>query len=225
MPQLRTLTDQVELITFDCYGTLIDWESGIRAALAEVGVPHRMLNEVVDAYVRTEAAVEQQAYRPYREIQAATLRLLAGDFDFPLGPERANILAQQLPAWLPFPDTNAALKRLRTKYRLGILSNIDRDLLAATRVHFDVDFDPVVTAEDVRAYKPAHLHFLRVIQQYAERSRVLHVAQSLYHDGVPASELGLNYVWINRYGGRDRQGVPKVAEFADLASLADALGV
>jgi len=91
-------------------------------------------------------------------------------------------------------------------------------------VHFDVDFDPVVTAEDVRSYKPAHPHFMRVIQQFSDRNRVLHVAQSLYHDGVPAAELGLNYVWINRYHGKDRQHVPMLGEFPSLAALADELG-
>jgi 2-haloacid dehalogenase len=223
MSQLRSRADQFELLTFDCYGTLIDWEAGIRSCLEGIGVPVRQLSEVVEAYVRTEAAVEQQAYRPYREVQATTLALLARDFDFRVAEGDQHALSAQLPAWRPFADTNAALQRLRRRYRLGILSNIDRDLLAGTRAHFQVEFDEIVTAEDVRAYKPAHPHFLSAIQKLGDRARMLHVAQSLYHDGVPAAELGLNYVWINRYGGKNTQAVPSIAEFADLASLADAL--
>jgi 2-haloalkanoic acid dehalogenase type II len=225
MSEITRLADKFELLTFDCYGTLIDWEAGIRSSLASLGVPEEQRCQVVAAYVRTEAAVEQQGYRSYREVQAATLELLARDFDFGLPDDRRHALSHDLPGWRPFPDTNAALERLRSKYRLGILSNIDRDLLAATCAHLDVDFDTVITAEDVHSYKPAHPHFLRVIQQVGDRNRVLHVAQSLYHDGVPASELGLHYVWINRYGNQAARNVPMLAEFADLAGLADALGV
>jgi len=225
MSQLARLAETLDLITFDCYGTLIDWEQGIRGCMTELGAPANLLRTLVDAYVRTEAAVEQQPYRPYREIQAMTLELLARDFVLPLNHDRRHVLSEHLPSWRPFADTNAALARLAKRFRLGILSNIDRDLLSATRRHFSVEFDLVVTAEDVQSYKPAHPHFLRMIQQVSDRGRVLHVAQSLYHDGVPAGELGLHYVWINRYHGKSSKGVSMLAEFADLESFAGALEV
>lgn len=224
MSDIQQLASRFELLTFDCYGTLIDWEAGIRQVLRQLGVPQNALDAVCQAYVRNEAAVEQQGYRPYREVQAAVLRLLSRDFDFRVSDDQSGLLSACLPEWRPFADTNAALRRLQSRYRLGILSNIDRDLFAATQAHFDVNFDLVITAEDVQAYKPAHPHFLRMIQQVGDRSRVLHVAQSLYHDGAPAAELGLNYVWINRYQGKRRGGVPMLEEFPDLVSLADALG-
>jgi 2-haloacid dehalogenase len=133
------------------------------------------------------------------------------------------LLAETLPEWRPFPDTNEALRRLKDRYRLGILSNIDQDLFTETARHFEVDFDVVVTAEDVRSYKPGHLHFLKLIEDYADSDSVLHVAQSLYHDGRPAGDLNIAFVWINRYNEVNTEGVTPLAEYPDLKSLADAV--
>jgi len=128
-----------------------------------------------------------------------------------------------LPGWPAFGDTNEALRRLKSKYRLGVLSNIDSDLFAGTVKTFDVDFDFVITAQDVQSYKPAHGHFLTMFDRYGPKDRVLHVAQSLLHDGGPARELGLAYAWINRYNQRNDSDVTPMIECADLKSLADAI--
>ena len=214
-------------LTFDCYGTLIDWEAGLRSALAELfgeAALDGRATEVFDAYVEAEAAVEEEAYRPYREVLAEAARRVATLFDVELANDPDPLMGDRLRDWCPFADTNEALKRLAARYRLGILSNIDGDLLDATLRHFDVPFDFTVTAENVRAYKPAHLHFLRFLNAHGGREGGLHVGQSLFHDGVPAAQLDLPFVWINRRGqappgGSD--GPRPIAIYPDLASFAD----
>ena len=212
------------VIAFDCYGTLIDWAAGLRGSLDAVfgETVAQLGTELFEAYVQLEAVVEAEPYRPYREVLAATAERLAQRYGLELPPGRARRLAETLPEWRPFPDTNAALARLKEHYRLGVLSNIDRDLFAGTARHFDIEFDFVVTAEDVRSYKPAPGHFHRLLEDCAEQETVLHVAQSLYHDGIPAAELGMAYVWINRYRGVNDTTARPVAEYPDLKSLADA---
>ncbi len=223
MNQLRSIRDSLKLITFDCYGTLIDWHKGLREALARLAGEDRA-EEIVRSYVRQEAAIEQDGYRPYRRVLADTLTALSRMYGFSLPDEEAQALADSLPNWQPFPDTNEALVRLKRRYRLGILSNIDRDLLAGTCRHFRVDFDFVVTAEDVNAYKPAHPHFIRM-QQHARMlgGEAIHAAQSIYHDGRPTGQLAIPFVWINRYAEPNRGEVPQLAEFPTLAAFADAL--
>jgi 2-haloalkanoic acid dehalogenase type II len=214
----------VGTITFDCYGTLIDWRAGLQSSLAELfelafcDLPDGLF----DAYVQTEAEVEGGAYQSYRRVLTATAERLAKRFNFDLPPGLAELLAETLPHWAPFADTNEALVRLKRRYRLGVLSNIDRDLFAGTALQFDVEFDFVVTAEDVQSYKPGQAHFQWLLSRHIEHDRVLHVAQSLFHDGVPAQGLGIAFVWINRYKEVNTTAVRPLAEFADLKSLADA---
>ncbi|HWP43326.1 MAG TPA: haloacid dehalogenase, partial [Blastocatellia bacterium] len=130
-----------------------------------------------------------------------------------------------VPAWTPFADTNAALERLASRFELGILSNIDDDILDATRKHFTVDFALVVTAEQVRSYKPGHAHFLEAKRRAGAR-RLLHAAQSYFHDVVPASQLGIPVVWVNRNAETIPEGGARPTyEVPDLASLAGTLGV
>jgi len=211
-------------ITFDCYGTLIDWSAGLWQSFAAIFGPvvAERKQEWFEAYVRVEAEVESGPYRSYREILAVVTERLAREFDLPLPAGREAKLAEMLPGWAPFPDTNAALTRLKKRFRLGVLSNVDKDLFAGTAKQFDVEFDFVVTAEDVRSYKPAHGHFQRLIDSHGDIETALHVAQSLYHDGAPANKLGLAFVWINRYKELNNTGVRPLAEFPDLRSFADA---
>lgn len=201
-----------DVITFDCYGTLIDWESGIADAFRAAGV-NRDREELLRAYAEAERSVEREAYRPYREVLAeAASRVTGGDGAF---------MPESLPRWTPFPDTNAALERLRAAgYQLGILSNTDDDLLAATRRHFTVDFDLLVTAQQVRSYKPAHGHFLAAREAIGGKCW-LHAAQSNFHDIAPATELGIPNAWVNRHG--QRGGVTPTVEVRDLNELADLL--
>lgn len=223
MTTLEDALRRTETITFDCYGTLIDWAAGLKAAFEEIfgaGVAAR-IPSLFDAYVDIEAEVESRPYRPYRAVLAEVVQEVARRFDLSLAPGRAEILTERLPGWKPFPDTNAALTRLKQRYRLGVLSNIDRDLFAATAKHFTVEFDFVITAQDVRSYKPFTMHFRRAIADRGPQESLLHVAQSLYHDGVPAAELDIAFVWINRYNHPNATNVKPVAAFADLQSFAE----
>jgi 2-haloacid dehalogenase/putative hydrolase of the HAD superfamily len=211
-----------DIVTFDCYGTLIDWESGIAEAFAraarEDGVVLRS-EDVLRTYASTEPLVQRERYRPYREVLAETALRVAHS----LGWRRADpsFLATSLPSWRPFPDTNGALQRLRDAgFLLGILSNVDDDLLTATRRHFSVSFDLVVTAQQVRRYKPAPDHFETAKKWIADR-RWLHAAQSNFHDVAPATALGIATAWVNRHG--EAGGVRPTMEVRNLDELANAL--
>ena len=215
-----------DVITFDCYGTLIDWERGIRDAFrraaAEDGI---MIDEedVIRTYSGTEAVVENERYRRYRDVLWETAARTAHALGWPIARERAGFLADSLPGWQPFADTDEALKRLRgAGIALGILSNVDNDLLNLTRRHFSADFEFVVTAEQVRSYKPGFAHFEEARKQVGDR-RWLHAAQSNYHDIVPANALGIPTAWINRRRQQALPGGDPSLEFDDLAGLAAAV--
>jgi len=217
---------QPEIVTFDCYGTLIDWNGGIAGALGAEG--ERQGREVdaqtiLAAYHAAEPRVQAEGYRTYREI----LTLLEAEIAAELGwdpPADPGYLADGLPAWRPFDDTNRSLRRLADAgIRLGILSNIDDDLLAGTRRHFDVDFDLLVTAQQVRSYKPAPAHFERALATFGGgRDRLLHAAQSYFHDVRPARELDITTVWVNRLAEPVPEGGPApTADVADLDAAVD----
>src|SRR5437588_1525105 len=214
-----------DVITFDCYGTLIDWESGIanafRNAAAADGVTLTR-EAVLRAYADTEHHVQAQGYRPYRDILRDTAVRVAAVLGWPLTVERAGFLAGSLPSWQPFPDTNPALERLAAVSRLGILSNIDDDLLAATREHFTVGFDIIVTAQQVRSYKPGHAHF-RTARDLIGTASWLHAAESNFHDIVPTNVLGIDNAWINRQRQKELPGGTPKYKFDDLAGLARAM--
>jgi 2-haloalkanoic acid dehalogenase type II len=202
-----------DIITFDCYGTLIDWESGIRAAFAAAGVDG---DAALRAYADVEFVVENEKYRSYRDVLRETASRIAPHV-------KTTFLVDSLPSWKPFRDTNPALERLhRAGIRLGILSNVDDDLIAATRKHFTVDFDLVITAQQVRSYKPGHAHFVTARQRIG-KAKWLHAARSNLHDIIPANQLGIANAWINRHGDKARAGGTPTYEFRDLAGLADAM--
>ncbi|HYS55013.1 MAG TPA: HAD-IA family hydrolase [Thermoanaerobaculia bacterium] len=202
---------QFDVITFDCYGTLIDWRSGICGAFVAQGLDG---DASLRKYSEIEPIVEREQYRSYREVLGETASRIAPGI-------KANFLADSLPSWKPFPDTNPALERLRgAGIRLGILSNVDDDLLAETRKHFTVDFDLLITARQVRSYKPGHAHFLTARQRIGD-SKWLHAAQSNLHDIAPARALGIANAWINRHA--EKGGLRPTYEFRDLKGLADAM--
>jgi 2-haloalkanoic acid dehalogenase type II len=217
-----------DVVTFDCYGTLIDWERGIgdafAAAAAAAGVALDR-GQVLAAYAAIEHVVEAEGYRDYRSVLTETTRRVAGGLGWSLAGEQAGFLADSLPSWPPFPDTNPALERLvQAGYRLGILSNVDDDLLAGTRRHLAVEFALVVTAQQVGAYKPAPHHFetaRRRLGATAADGRWIHAAQSYFHDVVPARELGIPVAWINRKGERPTGSARADREFRTLTELAD----
>lgn len=220
------MESEFDIITFDCYGTLIDWESGIVNALqaeaARAGVALDR-GQIIEAYMAEEPAVEAQPYRLYRDVLGETARRVAASLGLEVARDRAGFLAESLPDWQPFPDTNPSLERLARKFALGILSNTDDDLLEATLRHFTVDFALIVTAEQVKSYKPAHAHFVEGLRRAGGR-RLLHAAQSYYHDVTPASEMNIPVVWVNRKNERVKEGGPRPSdETPDLAALADLL--
>jgi 2-haloalkanoic acid dehalogenase type II len=213
-----------DVITFDCYGTLIDWEDGISTAFAQAAAAEAWpldRTQILQAYAELEPGVEAAPYRLYRDVLTETAQRAAERLGWPLSRERARFLADSLPSWPPFADTNPALERLvGAGYRLGILSNIDDDLLADTRHHFTVTFDLIVTAQHVGSYKPALNHFAEARRRLGGK-RWLHVAQSYFHDVVPARALGVPVAWINR----KHQAAPDAGradhEFHTLTELAD----
>lgn len=221
-----------EILTFDCYGTLVDWESGIARALGAL-LSQRGLDldreRLLALYADFEPAAQAGEFKPYREVLAAVVDRFGERFGFePTASERGS-LAASLGDWSVFPDTRAALASLAKHYRLAVLSNIDDDLFAATAGHLGVAFDTVITAQQVGSYKPAPGHFLAALEELGSRERILHVAQSLFHDVAVARELGIATVWVNRRQGRDGGATPPSAarpdlEVPDLASLASLIG-
>jgi 2-haloacid dehalogenase len=208
--------------TFDCYGTLIDWNAGIRGQLEELfGVEDAPA--LLQRYHELEPEIQEEAYRSYAEVMTLAVERLSQETGRTLPEGESNALARSLPEWPPFDEVPASLAELRHRgWNLAILSNSDRDLIAASERRLGVPFDLAIVAEDVHSYKPAHGHWERFYEvTTADRDRHVHVAQSHFHDIVPASELGLTTVWVNRLG---EEGDPEpTREIPDLASLPDTL--
>jgi len=218
------MTTDIDYVTFDCYGTLIDWEGGIRNAFLQAAAENGIrldADQVISMYSQVEPVVERERYRRYRDVLAETSRRVANALGWRV--QYDGFLADSLPSWKPFADTNPALKRLHdANIRLGILSNIDDDLIAATRRHFDTDFDLVVTAQQVGSYKPAMMHFLTARERLGD-AKWLHAGQSNFHDIVPTNALGVRNAWINRRKQQPLPGGNPTMEFSDLTGLANAL--
>ena len=218
------MTRAYDVVTFDCYGTLIDWEDGIVSAFTREAAADGVSldrSRIIGAYHQVEPTVEAERYESYRDVLARTARRVADRLGWELSEERSRFLPESLPDWSPFPDTNPALVDLAAAgYRLGILSNVDDDLLERTRTHFPVDFEIIVTAAQVRSYKPAPGHFLQARRRIGA-ARWLHAAQSWFHDVVPAHELGIPVAWVNRKSERRSEDSEPDAEVANLTGLSD----
>lgn len=212
-----------EYLTFDCYGTLIDWRGGIADAFSRLGaVVDQPIDrdQVLDLHARIEPEVQRQDFRSYAQVLDLTAARIAAELGLEIPDDLRHFLSESLSRWQPFQDTGSALERLREAgYRLGILSNVDDDLLAGTLQHFPVEFDLLVTAQQVGSYKPAPGHFLQARQQIGEAAW-LHAAQSFFHDVQPAVELQLPVVWINRLHEDPYSAARPLAVFPDMASFA-----
>jgi 2-haloacid dehalogenase len=228
--------NRFEVLTFDCYGTLIDWEAGILSALRPILSAHgKQIDDatLLKLYGDFEQRSEQGKFHPYREVLESVVRQFGDELRFTPTVEEARSLPDSLATWQPWPDTVAALRQLKTRFRLAILSNVDDDLFALTRPKLEVDFDEVITAQQAQAYKPSlKLFELALSRIHAPAHRVLHVGQSVYHDVIPAQALGLATVWVNRPSARSGVGAVKAAEarpdltvtsLAELAKLESAL--
>ena len=190
-------------LTFDCFGTLIDWRHGI-GTTGELLFPGRG-EDFLEAYIELEAEVEEGPFKRYRAVLAETTRRAAKRLDLDLKPDDATALVSTIPHWPPFPDVGPALTELRREgWRLALLTNCDRDLIAQTQRRLPVSFDAAVTAEDVSAYKPNHAHFKLFQSTFGSSAGAwIHVAQSYFHDIRPAHELGITRVWVNRHRAPD----------------------
>jgi 2-haloacid dehalogenase len=204
--------------TFDCYGTLIDWDSGIRRTLARVW-PEVDSDRLFHRYHDGEHRVEAGRDIPYRQVLRETLLTIAEAEELEVPPGDEDALAESLPSWRPFPEVNGSLAELRDRgWRIAVLSNSDPDLLSSSLKTIGVEVDVRITAQEARAYKPASAHWDTFFRDtMADRERHVHVAASLYHDVEPCAQLGLPCVWINRLD--ESSDLPRAGELPNLAGL------
>jgi 2-haloacid dehalogenase len=205
-----------EILTFDCYGTLINWEEGILRCLHHIlAIYGKDADDatILQLYGDFEAQAEQGEYRSYRKVLHHVVRQFGEHFGFVPRDREADSLPESLKEWKPWPDTVEALRQLHGHFRLAIISNVDDDLFAATHPQLEVEFEQVITAQQARAYKPSLKIFELALSRIgAPAHRVLHVGQSLYHDVIPAQSLGLATVWVNRPSERSGVGAVKSVE-------------
>jgi 2-haloacid dehalogenase/putative hydrolase of the HAD superfamily len=195
------LPKDVKFVTFDCYGTLIDWETGVYDAFQKEADRDGFTidrDALIPRFVEVQRDIQRGSYELYAEVLRRTAVKVASELGWELEPSRSNFLPNSVPAWAPFRETNAQLERFSKKYELGILSNIDDKLLGATRRHFRVDFDLVVTAQQVRSYKPDPAHFKECERRIGGKKGWVHITSSYYHDVEPCVKLKVPVIWVNR---------------------------
>ena len=222
----------VDALTFDCYGTLVDWEAGIARGLgvmlASQGITADV-EELLERFAGHESALEAGPYRRYREILAEAGRRIGRDYGVEPSDDAVEAFGASVGEWPAFPDSAAALARLAERFRLGVITNCDDDLFAQSNRRLGVTFDWIVTAEQAGSYKPDPRNFELAFERIdVPRERIVHVAQSLFHDHVPAKALGMTTVWIDRRRDRPGFGATPPADatpdlvLPDMASLAAA---
>ncbi len=231
--------EKYDALTFDCYGTLIDWEAGIARALRPVIAAHGIYVEdakLMDLYAEIEKDEKWGEYRLYRDVLRSTVQGICGRLGFIPSQSESECLAESLENWRPFADTVNALRRFQRRYMLCIISNVDDDLFEGTARRLGVQFDRVVTAEQARSYKPMHNNFAMAVEYLGvPKERVLHVAESVSMDIVPAKAFGMGTVWVNRNAGTGRAGSASGnpsgessgadLEVPDLKTLAELMGL
>jgi 2-haloacid dehalogenase len=225
-------------ISFDCYGTLIDWEAGILPVLRTVLANHDQSlpdADILELYGEFEADAESGPYQRYRDVLQSVVRAFAKRFHFEATSAEILSLYESVPKWPPFSDSVPALRERQKRYKLVIISNIDDDLFAETRKHLEAEFEQVITAEQARSYKPSVNNFQMALRTLAiSADQLCHAGQSIYHDVVPARSLGISTVWVNRKSARPGVGAVRASaalaseklpdlEVPDLASLAAAV--
>ena len=215
------------LITFDCYGTLIDWESGMKNALRNLTKRRNIsfdIESLPERYIEIELEIEKEGYRKYKEVLGLGVRRLFEEKGIMLSSEEEKIFADSINTWPPFNETTEVLRKIKGKYKLAILSNIDEDLIKHSIKLIGVEFDGVITAEQLKSYKPSHGHWKRMMDVFKiPKENVLHVAASYVHDIVPAKELGFQAVWINRKDEKLKGSIKPDYEFRDLRPLVNFL--
>lgn len=212
-------------LTFDCYGTLIDWRAGIEKALtAAAGGTPLSGQELLKAYLAAEKD-EEAGYKKYREVLRRSVLSMSAAVGVKVNEEGARSFAASVPTWPAFPDTGEFLREMGSRgYKRYILSNVDDDLLEGTIKNNNLEVDGFVTAEEVGAYKPETAHWAEFMRRTgATKDQVLHVAQSVYHDIIPTQRLGLASAWVNRYGEVLPQGASPLLISDSLANLSGVL--
>ncbi len=200
-----------DALTFDVYGTLIDWETGIASWLRPFSDASD--DELLEAFARHEAELEAGPYLPYREVLAEAMRRVGRDFGFAVSDAQAAAFGASVGVWPAFADSAAALASLQRRFRLGVITNCDDDLFAQSNRRLGVEFDWAITAQQAGGYKPRPENFALAFERIdVPRERILHVAQSLFHDHAPAKALGMTTVWIDRRQGREGFGATPPAE-------------
>lgn len=227
--------DKYEVLSFDCYGTLIDWESGILASLKPVLAAHSIDlddDSILTLYGELESEAERGDFIKYRDVLRRVMQYLGDRLGFEPSASELDHLGNTLKDWPAFPDSPDALATLKKRYKLAIISNVDNDLFAGSNRHLKVEFDWIISAEKVKSYKPALRHFEIALDEFAiAAEKQLHVAQSLYHDIGPANQMGLDCVWVNRRHGRESSGATPPAtskpdlEVPDLKTLVSLMGL
>src|SRR5437588_9376295 len=219
----------VSFVTFDVYGTLIDWETGIYEAFAAEAARDDFEIEravLMQLFHEISREIESGSYELYAEVLRRTAIEIAKRLDWPLEPSRSGFLPDSVQRWTPFRETNAQLQKLSKKYKLGLLSNIDDKLLGQTRRHIPTDFDLVVTAQQVRSYKPEPAHFTECARRIGGKRGWVHVASSHYHDVVPCVKQRVPVIWVNRSKQKLASSQKKpTAEVTNLSAAAKLLGV
>ena len=222
--------DRYEWLSFDCYGTLVDWETGISTAVAAALTPHgvsRTPAEILALFADAEPKAQTaQGYREYRPVLRDVIALIGVELGIGFSESELGSLADSLPNWPVFPDAADALHALQSRYRLAIISNVDDDLFAGSARSLGIDFDAVITSQQVGAYKPDLRGFNTALERMGcDKERWLHVGESLYHDIGPANRMGIASVWVNRPdrggGTRHTDATPDlvVSDLAELAAM------
>jgi 2-haloacid dehalogenase len=223
------LPKEVRFVTFDCYGTLIDWETGVYDAFqAEAERDGFTVDRdaLIPLFIKVQSEIQHGSYELYAEVLRRTAVRVAKELGWDLEPSRSNFLPASVPAWPPFRETNAQLERFAKSYQIGILSNIDDKLLGATRRHFRVDFDLVVTAQQVRSYKPDPAHFKEAARRMEGKRGWVHIGSGYEADVEPCIKQKVPVIWVNRRGEELEAGQKKpTEEVKTLRDAAKLLGV
>ncbi|MFC1554809.1 haloacid dehalogenase type II [candidate division KSB1 bacterium] len=227
--------DGIKVISFDCYGTLIDWETGLLDVLKLILGQHGVElddTEILEKFAEFESEEEKKSYRSYRKVLHSVMQQFGMKYGFFLDKSEENAIVDSIQMWQPFDDTVVSLQALQKKYKLSIITNIDNDLFAGTFMSLGVNFEQIITSENVKSYKPDIKNFEFALENIGvTKDELLHVSVSLYHDIMPAESIGVKTVWINRRHGKEGSGAtPRVLkkpdyEFPDLKTFVIGAGI
>jgi 2-haloacid dehalogenase len=221
--------EMFEVLTFDCYGTLIDWESGIASTMGKMLSSHGVRlgdEEILELFAKLESRIEAGDFCNYKTVLAKVAEGFGRELGFIPHQSEIESFSRSVRDWPPFNDSVEALHSLKKRYGLAVVSNVDNDLFAFSARHLKTDFDWVITAEEVKSYKPSLNNFYSAIEKIGiPKEKILHVAQSLYHDIEPAAKVGLKTVWINRRHDKEGFGATPPAKAKPDMELPDLLGL